>query len=257
MSGFLFEQIIFGPVRSRRLGISLGVNLLPSNKKHCSFNCIYCECGWSSPPEECTLFPTVDEIANALEYKLSDMRSKNSMLDSITYAGNGEPTLHPDFGRITDKIVELRNTFYGDAQISLLSNASRAAKPAIKQALLKIDQPILKLDAGTDEMFQHLNQPFEHLSLSEIVDSLKDFKGTAIIQTLFVKGEYNRKYIDNTANEEVEAWLGHLAKIMPRSVMIYPIARETPAFGLKVVSHDKLVEIAGRVKQLGIPVEVY
>ena len=257
MSGFLFEQIVFGPVRSRRLGISLGVNLLPSNKKHCTFNCIYCECGWSAPPEICALYPTKAEIALALEHKLSEMSSKNRMLDSITYAGNGEPTLHPDFGAITDKIIELRDRYYPEAQISLLSNASRAADPGIKEALLKIEQPILKLDAGTESMFNHLNQPFAKLSLNEIVTSLQDFNGKAIIQTLFVKGQYKGKFIDNTTDEEVAAWLKHIAKIEPRRVMVYPIARETPVHNLEVIPHEKLVEIADRVKQFGINVDVY
>jgi wyosine [tRNA(Phe)-imidazoG37] synthetase (radical SAM superfamily) len=257
MSGFLFEQIIFGPIRSRRLGISLGVNLLPVNKKHCTFNCIYCECGWTQPPDACVTFPKREEIKASLEQKLSEMQRKNAMLDSITYAGNGEPTIHPDFLNITDDIIELRNKYYPDAKISLLSNTSRAAKPGIKEALLKIDQPILKLDAGTEETFRLLNNPGIKISLSEIIESLVEFNGKAIIQTLFIKGIYEGKSVDNTSEEEVGAWLGHLEKIKPRLVMIYPIARETPIAGLEVVSPQKLSEIAHRVEQLGIATEVY
>jgi wyosine [tRNA(Phe)-imidazoG37] synthetase (radical SAM superfamily) len=257
MSGFLFEQIIFGPIRSRRLGISLGVNLLPVNKKHCTFNCIYCECGWTQPPDACVTFPKREEIKASLEQKLSEMQRKNAMLDSITYAGNGEPTIHPDFLNITDDIIELRNKYYPDAKISLLSNTSRAAKPGIKEALLKIDQPILKLDAGTEETFRLLNNPGIKISLSEIIESLVEFNGKAIIQTLFIKGIYEGKSVDNTSEEEVGAWLGHLEKIKPRLVMIYPIARETPIAGLEVVSPQKLFEIAHRVEQLGIATEVY
>jgi wyosine [tRNA(Phe)-imidazoG37] synthetase (radical SAM superfamily) len=257
MSGFLFEQIIFGPIRSRRLGISLGVNLLPTNKKHCTFNCIYCECGWTQPPDACMVFPERNDIRIALEQKLIEMQRKQAMLDSITYAGNGEPTIHPDFANITDDIIELRNEYFPDAKISLLSNASRATKPGIKEALLKIDQPILKLDCGTETTFQLLNNPSIKTTLAEIVNSLIEFNGKAIIQTLFVKGVYEGKPVDNTSDEEVNSWLGHLEKIKPRLVMIYPIARETPVAGLEVVPPEKLTEIASKVEQLGIGTEVY
>jgi wyosine [tRNA(Phe)-imidazoG37] synthetase (radical SAM superfamily) len=257
MSGFLFEQIIFGPIRSRRLGISLGVNLLPANKKHCTFNCIYCECGWTQPPDACMVFPERNDIRNALEQKLIEMQRKHAMLDSITYAGNGEPTIHPDFANITDDIIELRNKYFPDAKISLLSNASRAAMPGIKEALLKIDQPILKLDCGTEATFQLLNNPGIKTSLAEIVSSLVEFNGKAIIQTLFVKGVYEGKPVDNTSDEEIIAWLGHLENIKPRLVMIYPIARETPVAGLEVVPPEKLTEISRKVEQLGIATEVY
>jgi wyosine [tRNA(Phe)-imidazoG37] synthetase (radical SAM superfamily) len=257
MSGFLFEQIIFGPIRSRRLGISLGVNLLPVNKKHCTFNCIYCECGWTQPPDECVIFPKREEIKAALEQKLSEMHRKQAMLDSITYAGNGEPTIHPDFANITDDIIVLRNKYYPEARISLLSNTSRAARPGIKEALLRIDQPILKLDAGTEETFKLLNNPGIKISLAEIIESLVEFNGKAIIQTLFITGVYEGRQVDNTTDEEIDAWLGHLDKIKPSLVMIYPIARETPVAGLEVVPPQKLAEIAQRVEQLGIATEVY
>jgi wyosine [tRNA(Phe)-imidazoG37] synthetase (radical SAM superfamily) len=257
MSGFLFEQIIFGPVKSRRLGISLGVNLLPVDKKHCTFNCIYCECGWTQKPSACVGFPERIEIREALKSKLSEMQKKNALLDSITYAGNGEPTIHPEFAGITDDILELRDFYFPNAKVSLLSNSSMLAKAEIKNALLKIDQPILKLDAGTEETFQLLNKPLFKTNLDIIVKNLMDFKGNLIIQTLFVKGFHDGKEIDNTSDNEVKLWLSHLQKIKPMRVMIYPIARETPVEGLIVIPFEKLSEIAHKVEKLGIEVEVF
>lgn len=257
MSGFLFEQIIFGPIRSRRLGISLGINLLPTVRKHCTFNCIYCECGWTLTKDVDEGFPVSAQIKQALEEKLKSMKSKEALLDSITFAGNGEPTLHPHFAQIIDDTIELRDTYYPQAKVSVLTNSSRASNPTIAEALLKTDQPILKLDAGTEETFNRINKPLMKTSLEDIVGSLEAFQGKAVIQTLFVKGTHKGEIIDNTTDEEVEAWLGHLKRIKPRLVMIYPIARSTPEENLEVVPFEKLNEIAGRVGALGIETEVY
>jgi wyosine [tRNA(Phe)-imidazoG37] synthetase (radical SAM superfamily) len=257
MSGFLFEQIIFGPIRSRRLGISLGVNLLPTVQKHCTFNCIYCECGWTQTQQVQEGFPTSGQIKQALEEKLKAMHSKGAMLDSITFAGNGEPTLHPHFSQIIDDTIELRNQYYPQADVSVLTNATFASEPKVASALLKTDKPILKLDAGTQETFSRLNQSLVEISLEEIVSSLEKFAGKAIIQTLFVQGDHNGDVIDNTSDAEVEAWLLHLQRIKPRLVMIYPIARSTPAENLKVVPYEKLSEIAAKVEKLGFEAEVF
>ncbi len=257
MSGFLFEQIIFGPVKSRRLGISLGVNLLPVDKKHCTFNCLYCECGWTQPQNHCVGFPERKEIKKALEEKLRDMQKKKALLDSITFAGNGEPTIHPDFAKITDDTIALRNMYFPQCKISVLTNSTMATLPAIKRALLKIEQPILKLDAGTEETFRILNNPIIDTSLTKIVKALEDFKGKAIIQTLFVKGTYKGIAIDNTSVKEVNAWLQHLKRLKPKLVMIYPIARETPLENLEKIPWEKLNEIAQKVENYGIATEVY
>ncbi len=257
MSGFLFEQIIFGPIKSRRLGISLGVNLLPTVRKHCTFNCIYCECGWTRTHEVEKGFPPAGQIREALEEKLAGMKKKNSLLDSITFAGNGEPTLHPEFDQVVDITIELRDKYYPDAVVSVLTNASKASEPSVMQALLKTDQPILKLDAGTDETFQLINNPRIKVSLPQIVSSLEAFKGKAIIQTLFVKGIHKGIAIDNSTDEEVDAWLQHLNRIQPRLVMIYPIARSTPEETLEKVPFDRLMEIARKVEALGFEAEVY
>jgi wyosine [tRNA(Phe)-imidazoG37] synthetase (radical SAM superfamily) len=257
MSGFLFEQIIFGPVRSRRLGISLGVNLLPAMQKHCSFNCIYCECGWTDKQIVSEGFPAAEQIRHTLEEKLASMKGKDAMLDSITFAGNGEPTLHPHFPQVIDDTIALRNTYYPEADVSVLTNASFAANPLIAEALLKTDKPILKLDAGTEETFQKINQNLTTTTFAGILEALCKFEGKAIIQTLFVRGTHNNQTIDNTTPEEVDAWLSHLQKIKPRLVMIYPIARGTPEEDLEVVPFEDLLQIAARVQQLGFEAEVY
>ncbi len=256
--GFLFEQIIFGPIKSRRLGISLGVNLLPLNSKHCSFNCLYCECGWTKPEKEaCTVYPTREEIREALEKKLEAMKVRKAMLDTITFAGNGEPTLHSDFDGIIDDTIALRDKYYPSARIAVLSNGSMAGKEEVAEALKKVDQNILKLDAGTDETFQKINNPRIRISLDEILKNLEKFKGNLIIQALFVRGTYKGVDFDNTTDKEVNAWLQHLKKLQPSLVMIYPIARATPAEGVQKVPMETLEEIAEKVEALGVKTEVY
>jgi wyosine [tRNA(Phe)-imidazoG37] synthetase (radical SAM superfamily) len=257
MNGFLFEQIVFGPIRSRRLGISLGVNLLPLNKKLCSFNCLYCECGWTLPKTGKAVFPEREAIKMELEQRLASMQAKNAMLDAITFAGNGEPTLHPAFAEIIDDTMALRNKFYPGANITVLSNASKAGKPHIAAALKKIEQNILKLDAGTEETFQKINNPKSGITLAEILENLSLFTGQMIIQTLFVKGSHQGVPFDNTTEEELLAWLGHIERLQPRLVMIYPIARATAAEDVQKIRPEKLWEIAQRVEALGIATEVY
>jgi len=258
MNGFLFEQIIFGPVKSRRLGISLGVNLLPLNIKHCTFNCLYCECGWTKPKsKECLTFPAREDIKKALEHKLVVMRNKRAMLDTITFAGNGEPTLHRDFAGIMDDTIALRDTHYPKARIAVLSNASLAGKKSVAEALLKADQNILKLDTGTDETFQKINNPRIKISLEQVLENLKQFKGQMIIQALFVRGTYQGVPFDNTTDAEVSAWLRHIDMLHPKLVMIYPIARATPTEDVEKVPMEALQQIAEKVEALGIPTEVY
>ncbi len=258
MNGFLFEQIIFGPVRSRRLGISLGVNLLPLNIKHCTFNCLYCECGWTKPKsKQCLTFPCREDIKKALEQKLLVMRNKNAMLDTITFAGNGEPTLHQEFSGIMDDAIALRNTHYPKARVAVLSNASLAGEKSIAGALMKADQNILKLDAGTNETFQKINNPRIKISLQKVLENLKQFKGQMIIQSLFVRGTYRGVAFDNTTDAELDAWLKHIDMLRPKLVMIYPIARATPTEDVEKVPMEDLQKIAAKVEALGIATEVY
>jgi len=257
MATFLFNELIFGPVKSRRLGISLGINLLPTNNKYCTFNCIYCECGWTDIKGNNIVLPKRDEIKQKLAEKLKDLQGTENEPDAITFAGNGEPTIHPDFSAIIDDTIEARNQYAPKAKISVLSNASQLHKQRVKEALTKVDKNIQKLDAGTNEMFQRINQPLGKLSLSQIVDKLLSFEGKLIIQTLFIKGTYKGERIDNTTEEELSEWLEIIKKVNPEYVMIYPIDRDTPAKDLEKIPAEKMDAIAKRVNEAGIKTEVY
>ncbi len=258
MSGFLFNEVIFGPVKSRRLGVSLGINLLPTDYKYCTYNCVYCECGWTQKHKSNHQpLPERVEIKKLLQQKLEQMTSEGKVPDNITFAGNGEPTIHPEFAEIVDDTIALRDKFFPQATTTVLSNASLIQKPKIFNALLKVDNNILKLDAGSETQFQRINLPNSKISLSQLVAHLCLFKGDLIIQTLFLSGKYQGEIIDNTTEEEVNLWLGHLKKIKPKKVMIYPIDRETPAQDLNKIAKGKLEEIALRVNELGIATEVY
>ncbi len=258
MSTFLFDEIIFGPVKSRRLGVSLGINLLPVKKKICNFNCIYCECGWTSSIEKAvTHLPDRKEVYDALDRKLFQMRSKNQIPDVITYAGNGEPTLHPEFAGIIDDSIKLRNKYFSDAKIAVLSNSTTIDNPAIKAALLKIDMNILKLDSAFDSTINNLNQPRIKVDVKTLIKNLTAFKGKVIIQTLFIRGIFKGKVINNTTPEEIDAWLKAIEQINPSEVMIYTISRDTPEGGeLSKVPLPELKAIAAMVKKLGIKTQV-
>lgn len=258
MAGFLFDRVIFGPVHSRRLGVSLGVNLLPTDFKYCSFNCIYCECGWTKINKIDKIeFPPAIVVRQYLEKKLKEMQESNTLPEAISFAGNGEPTLHPEFADVIDYTIELRNKYAPQSKIAVLSNSTMLHLPEVVNALKKIDLNILKLDAGSEETYHAINNPQPEISLNEIVQNLKQFPSKLIIQTLFVRGNYNGKMIDNTTDEEVNLWLEHLKEIKPERVMIYPIARGTPVRGLEKISLDELNAIAKRVKKIGLKAEVY
>ena len=255
---FLFHDVIFGPVRSRRLGLSLGINLLPLHRKYCSFNCIYCECGWTPPQAlESLEMPARGEVASFLEQKLHELAVEDYLPDALTYAGNGEPTLHPEFSGIVDDTIRLRDMYSPDAKVTVLSNGSRIQDPSVFNALLKLDNNILKLDAGSDETFHILNNPVESFDLAGYVEGLMKFKGKLIIQTMFLKGSFKGKVIDNTTDAEVTAWIAHLKKIRPESVMLYSIARATPVHELEKISRGSLEEIALKARKEGIDVKVY
>jgi len=258
MSTFLFDRIIFGPVKSRRLGVSLGINLLPATRKMCNFNCIYCECGWTTDKTaDKSALPKRDEIYRALERKLSEMKSKKSAPDVITFAGNGEPTLHPDFPSIVDDTIELRNRYFPEARIAVLSNSTTITIPSVKEALLKVDQNILKLDSGFDLTVRVHNQPRVNVKVAELIGNLRKFNSQLIIQTLFLRGTHNGKSIDNTSKAEIEAWLRAVEMIKPYEVMIYTISRDTPEGSmLEKVPLSELKRIAGMVNKLGIKTSV-
>lgn len=259
MSGFLFSETIFGPIKSRRLGNSLGINLLPVNKKMCTFDCIYCECGWNKDSEEAEGdLPTRGQVREALETKLVKLKLDKNIPDSITFAGNGEPTVHPEFPGIIEDTLMLRSKYFPHAEITVLSNSSTIHKPEIFDALNKIDNNILKLDAGLESTFQKINRPrSKDLTLDSIVQQLRKFRQKTIIQTLFLRGTVDGEKIDNTKPAEIMAWLNHVRYIRPRYVMLYPIDRATPAKGLEVVSKDELYKIADQLRENRIKYSVY
>lgn len=253
----LFDKIIFGPVKSRRLGISLGINLLPTDSKLCNFDCIYCECGWTNLKGiNKKPFHTRSEVRENLEDTLIRLKSENIILDTITFAGNGEPTMHPDFLSIVNDVLFLRDSYFFSAKVAVLTNGVMLNKSSVLSALKKVDLAILKLDAGTEETFQLINRPIARRTLGWLVNHIQYLKGKIIIQTMFVKGKCNEKKIDNTTNKETERWLLLLKEINPEQVMIYSLDRSTPEHGLEKISHQKLNEIALRVKELGIEATV-
>lgn len=257
MSTILFDKIIFGPIQSRRLGVSLGVNLLPTDGKLCSFDCIYCECGLNAERRTRSKLPSRLHVKEALEQKLSSMEEEGMCPDVITFAGNGEPTMHPEFEGVIDDTIELRDRFCPKAKIAVLSNSTMLHKPGVFRALNKIEDNILKLDSVLDSRIQQLNVPNSPSFLFEkLLDQLKQFNGNLIIQTMFLRGECNGESVDNTTEEEVAGWLEALKEIRPKQVMIYTIDRETPVKGLQKVSKEDLEAIANRARAIGFEVSV-
>jgi len=257
MATFLFDSIIFGPVTSRRLGVSLGINLLPTDAKICSFDCLYCECGWTPIHQRPkAVMPSRGEVQYKLEFKLTKMVQAGQLPDVITFAGNGEPTLHPDFAGIIDDTVVLRNALAPNARIAVLSNATRLHKSDVFAALLKVDDNIQKLDSGIESTIQLLDRPIGKLNLPELVEQLASFNGKVTIQTMFLRGRFQNHTIDNTSPEELEAWLKLLTKIGPSQVMIYTLARDTAFADLSKVSKEELNAIAAKVRSLGYSVQV-
>jgi wyosine [tRNA(Phe)-imidazoG37] synthetase (radical SAM superfamily) len=258
MTGFLFNDVIFGPVRSRRLGLSLGINLLPTHRKHCSFNCIYCECGWTPVPiDDPLLFPDRQLVYTFLEQRLKEMVEEDYLPDAITFAGNGEPTLHPEFAGIVDDTIVLRNKYLPAGRVTVLSNASMIHDPGIFGALLKLDNNILKLDAGSERIFRLMNNPLLPVDFCELIRDLKKFEGRLIIQSMFLRGYFRDQPVDNTTGEELNEWLNHIKEISPKMVMIYPIARATPVHNLERIPVFELEVIAKKVREAGIEVKVY
>lgn len=257
MSTILFHEIVFGPIHSRRLGSSLGMNLLPYDGKLCSFDCIYCECGYNKDFRTKTKLPDRENVRAALEDKLIRLQKERTPIDVITFAGNGEPTMHPQFAEIIDDTITLRDKYYPDAKVSVLSNAMHAGKQKVFDALKKVDNNILKLDSARIETVRLIDRPNSpEYSLEKQIELFKRFEGNFIMQTMFVRGSHNGKTVDNTTEEEVSAWLEAVRATNPREVMIYTIDRETPEKNLEKVPLEDLKKIGERVEQLGIKVVV-
>ena len=255
MSTALYESVIFGPVRSRRLGLSLGVNLLPLHDKLCSFDCIYCECGWGKPGAK-PRFNSRETVRRLLREKLTEMVAAGTPPDGITFAGNGEPTMHPEFGGVIDDTIAVRDELCPSAKISVLSNATMIGRETVREALLKADNNILKLDSAFDETVRLVDRPKGAYSVRQTVEAMKLFDGRLIVQTMFLRGTLEGRQVDNTTEREVAAWLSLIEEIAPSSVMVYTIDRDTPADDLHKVSVEELRRIAERVERLGIPCSV-
>lgn len=254
----LFPEIVFGPIKSRRFGKSLGVNLLPADAKFCSFDCIYCECGLNEQSGSVKkVLPTFEEVQSAMENKFIQLAESGTIPDSITFAGNGEPTLHPDFPAIIEETIHLRNAYLPSSEITVLTNGTQVIKADIAEALAMIDNNVLKLDSGSNELFHLINRPVSTLNLNDVVDHYSRFEGTSIIQTMFLRGELNNIAIDNTTDEEVSLWLEHIRKIKPEWVMIYVIDRVPPFSSLEKISRTEMEKIASRVENAGFKVDVY
>lgn len=247
----LYDNIIFGPVRSRRLGLSLGVNLLPVESKLCNFDCIYCECGWNEDHVGRRRFNSREDVRGMLRDTLQAMVAKGELPDVITFAGNGEPTMHPDFEQIIEDTIALRDQICPQAKVSVLSNATQIHREDVRRALLRVDNNILKLDSAFDSTVQLINKPQGSYSVARTVELMKLFEGKMILQTMFLRGEYLSKRVDNTTAEEVDAWLDIVAQIKPRQVMIYSLDRDTPCQTLEKVGREELLQIAAKLQARG------
>lgn len=247
----LFNNIIYGPIHSRRLGTSLGVELMPLDHKLCTFNCVYCECGWNTPVSHPVL-PTREEVRAALEEKLKDLCSVPGGLDVITFSGNGEPTLHPDFLGIIQDTCALRDQYCPSAKVSVLSNSTQLGRPDVVEALWLCDNRILKLDAATDTMMRRIDLPVnEQLTVASIMDRLKLFNGDFILQTCFLRGEHDGCTIDNTTPDELSAWYRAVELLHPKQIMMYVIDRKTPEEHLEKLTREEMETIAAPLKEKG------
>jgi wyosine [tRNA(Phe)-imidazoG37] synthetase (radical SAM superfamily) len=252
----LWKNIFYGPVSSRRLGFYLGINLLPDRKKICSFDCIYCECGLNdNSPKEA--LQTFEDYKEAIHSCLNENRSINQRIDHITFSGNGEPTLHPEFDKIIDHTVLMRDKFYPETKIAVLTNSTNLHIPKIFNSLQKVDVPFCKLDAGSEETYQLIDSPVSKKTLDEITDSLIKFDGNIIIQTIFLKGDIDNKVIDNTSEKELNLYIKRLKKINPKKVVIYRVDRTPPYSSVIKLSEQELKSISEFISKFGFNVEYY
>ncbi len=253
MSTIIYPSPIFGPVHSRRLGISLGINLLPADGKVCSFDCVYCECGFNEEHRPTLPLPTRQEVAQALELKLQQMKADGQLPDVLTFAGNGEPTCHPHFAEIIDDTIRLRNQYCPEAKVSVLSNSTMIHRPQVFEALLRVDNNILKLDTVDPAYITRLDHPAGTYDVRRIIERMKQFDGHVIIQTIFLHGHCHGEDVDNTGDAFVLPWLDAVREIAPSQVMVYTIDRETPTPTLQKATREELDGIADRVRAMGIP----
>ena len=248
----LREDTVFGPIFSRRLGSSLGINLLPREGKICSFDCIYCECGWNRDGLADKRIPSADEVRSALEAKLSGLAERHTKIDSITFSGDGEPTLNPEFPRIIDDTLGLRDRYCPGTKVSVLSNATRVHIPEVLRALRKVDNPIMKIDAPTDELVQKINRPAPGYSLQRVVEALRGFEGDFVLQTMFL----SCPYFDSSSPEVLDGWKRIVRELRPRGIMVYTIDRPTPEQGLEKFSRERMRELVADLIEEGFDISI-
>lgn len=254
----MFHSTIFGPIHSRRLGTSLGVNLMPDDGKVCSFDCLYCEAGFNAQGPGKSGLPSRQEVKRMLEEKLSEMKRDGKGLDVITFSGNGEPTLHPEFAGVVDDTIKLRNRYFPEAKVSVLTNSTMIDRPAVAEALKRVDNNIVKLDSAIERTMRLIDRPNSPgFTVERVVEWLRQFEGQGIVQTMMLRGEYHGEKIDNTTDEEIEALVDAYKAIKPKEVMLYSLDRPTPAKGLVKVEADELRAIGERIeRESGVKVVV-
>lgn len=248
----LREETVFGPIHSRRLGSSLGINLLPVNGKICSFDCIYCECGWNRDGKDDKRIPSAAEVRSALEDKLSTLMLEGVGIDSITFSGDGEPTLNPEFPRIIEDTLRLRDVFYPDAKVSVLSNATRVHVPEVFEALRKVDNPIMKIDAPTDELVRLIDNPAPGYSLARTIEALRRFEGEFVLQTMFLRSPD----FDSSSPEVLDGWKAIVRDLRPRKIMVYTIDRPTPMQGLEKFSVERMHSLVADLIEEGFDIDI-
>lgn len=248
----LREEVVFGPIKSRRLGWSLGINLLPTKGKICNFDCIYCECGWNVDGRDDTKLPSAAEVRSALEAKLADILLEGTRVDSITFSGDGEPTLNPDFARIIDDTIALRDIYCPQAKVSVLTNATKLLSDTVFGALRKVDAPILKLDAPTDERARKINGALPSFRVDDVVKGMKRFEGDFILQTMFLKSDD----FDSLEPQMLAKWMDIVRELRPRLIMAYTIARPTPQSGLSAYSAAQIREALKPLEDEGFKIQI-
>ena len=256
MSTVIYPSPIFGPVHSRRLGVSLGINLLPNDGKWCSFDCVYCECGLNAEHRATSPLPSRSEVSEALERKLAEMKQSGELPDVLTFAGNGEPTMHPDFEHIVHDTLLLRDEYCPEARVSVLTNSTQILRDSVFRALMLVDNNIVKLDTVDAAYIRNVDRPSGHYDVDRLVQRMSEFDGHCIVQTMFMGGTLDGASVDNTGASYVDPWLQALLRIKPSQVMIYTIDRETPIATLCKASHETLDSIADRVRAMGLQCSV-
>ena len=247
-----FDDIVFGPIKSRRLGSSLGVNLLPSKGKLCNFDCVYCECGWNRDGSQDRTLPAFEDVRSALIEKIAMLSDEGVAVDTITFSGNGAPTIHPDFPEIVDLVLELRDRYYPDAKVSVLSNATMLGREKVREALKRIDNPILKIDASDDHLIGLINKPVDSYRLEDVIGWMKEFDGDFILQTMFLRsGDF-----DLSDPEQLRRWMEIVRYLRPREIMVYTIDRETPDKSLGKYTIDEMKSFVAPLEDEGFKIQI-